>query len=503
MKPLMLMILDGFGMREEIHGNAIKRANIPNFNYLWNNYPHSLLHASGEYVGLPDSQMGNSEVGHTNIGAGRIVYQPLQIISESIKNGSIYNNDNLLKVINHVKENDSKLHIMGLLSDGGVHSHIDHIFALIDMAQHYNINNVYIHVFTDGRDTLPNTGNRYVARLKGKLEDINLGSIATISGRYYAMDRDANYDRTKKTYDAMVNGIGSYNPDPLNAMMSSYHEDIHDEFIIPTVINKDGMIDNNDAIIFANFRTDRAVQIMKSITDREFHEFETKELKNIEVVLLMPATKLPNIEAAFDVAKLENKLGEYLANLGYTQLRIAETEKYAHVTYFFDGHEDKELEGCNKILVPSPKVATYDLKPEMSVYEITDELLNEIKTNNYDFIVLNFANPDMVGHTGNIKATIEAVEAVDKCIGKIYEAIKNMNGLLIVTADHGNAEYMLDDNDNVITAHTMNKVPFIICDNNYNLKGGKLGDIAPTILTIFNEDIPSEMTGEILIAREK
>jgi 2,3-bisphosphoglycerate-independent phosphoglycerate mutase len=501
MKPLMLIILDGFGMREEIHGNAIKQANMPNFNYLWNNYPHSLLNASGEYVGLPSYQMGNSEVGHTNIGAGRIVYQPLQIINNSISDGSIYNNAKLLKIINHVKENDSKLHIMGLLSDGGVHSHIDHIFALIDIAKYHDIKKIYIHAFMDGRDTLPNIGNKFIVRLNEKLEEIKLGAIATIEGRYYVMDRDNNWDRTKKAYDAMVNGIGNYNTDSSNAMMSNYQQGIYDEFIIPTVVDKEGMIDSNDSIIFANFRTDRAVQIIKAITDPDFKEFETKKLNNIKTVLLMPAAKLPNTQALFESTKLENKLGEYLANLDYTQLRIAETEKYAHVTYFFDGLEDKELKGCTKILIPSPKVKTYDLKPEMSAYEITDELLKQLKSNTPDFIVLNFANCDMVGHTGNMDATIKAIEAVDKCLGKIFDAIKEMNGLLIVTADHGNAEYMLDDHNNEITAHTMNKVPFIICNNNFKIKDGKLGDIAPTILTILNEKTPSEMTGNILIEK--
>ncbi len=499
MKPIILAILDGFGIREEIHGNAIKQATTPNFNYLCNNYPHSLLSACGEDVGLPVNQMGNSEVGHLNIGAGRIVIQPLQMINNSIKDNTFFANKNLLKVINHVNNNNSKLHIMGLCSDGGVHAHIHHILSLIDMAKQYNINKLFVHLFLDGRDSLPNDALKYINIIETKLKDIGLGTIASISGRYYAMDRDDNYDRTKIAYDAIVNGKSNANNNINGIILDSYKNKIYDEFIKPAVINENGLIEDNDGIIHANFRTERANQLLRTLVDDDFNEFKIKKLVNIKIVLLMPSIKLNNLESAFNAPKIENGLGEYLSSLNYKQLRIAETEKYAHVTYFFDGLKDLGLNNYTKILINSPKVETYDLKPEMSAYEVTDELIKQIKSQKHDIVILNYANPDMVGHSGKIIPTIKAINAVDECLGKIYHVIKEFNGTLIVTSDHGNAEHVLDDNNNPITTHTLNKVPFILCNKNYKLNDGRLSDIAPTILKLLGEKIPDEMTGKILI----
>jgi 2,3-bisphosphoglycerate-independent phosphoglycerate mutase len=499
MKPILLAILDGFGLRKEIHGNAVLQANLPTFDYLWNKYPHSELIASGEDVGLPVGQMGNSEVGHLNIGAGRVVYQPLQIVTNSINDKSFYHKQEFIEVINHVKQNNSNLHIMGLVSDGGVHSHIDHIMALIDLAKMHNITNLYIHIFTDGRDTLPMVCKDYIKQIEDKFKSINLGKIASISGRFYAMDRDKKWDRTLKAYNVIVNGIGTYNPNVYEVIDNNYKNEKYDEFIEPTLIDRDGLIKDNDGILFANFRTDRATQILAPITNIYFKEFEHNILNNIKMTSLMPCSSLVIGTSVFKLEVLNNTLGDYLSKMSYTQLRIAETEKYAHVTYFFDGGRDTHIEGCDRALVPSPKVETYDLKPEMSAHEVTEDLLKAIESDRYDFILLNFANPDMVGHTGNMKAAIKAIETIDSLLKEIYDKVKEKEGLLIVTADHGNVEYMLDDNNKMITAHTTNKVPFIICNNKYSVTDGKLGDIAPTILKIMNLPIPTEMTGNILI----
>jgi 2,3-bisphosphoglycerate-independent phosphoglycerate mutase len=497
MKKILLTILDGVGIRNEEHGNAFKLANTPTFDYLWDNYPHSLLDASGSYVGLPDGQMGNSEVGHLNIGAGRIVYQPLQLINEKIKNGEFYNNDELLSVINHVNNNSSKLHIMGLLSDGGVHSHKEHFKALIDLANKNNIKNLYIHVITDGRDTLPNCAYTYINELEEYMKEVGLGSIATISGRYYAMDRDNNWDRIKREYDAIINGIGEKYSSSKELIDSNYNKEIYDEFIVPGILDDNGMIDSNDGIIWANFRPDRAWEILSSITNSTFDKFETKKLNNIKLVTMMPVADSVVNTYAFKLDDLENTFGEYISNLGLKQLRIAETEKYAHVTYFFDGGVEKELNGCDRVLIPSPKVATYDLKPEMSCYEVTDKLLEVMV--NYDVVVLNYANGDMVGHTGAMESAVKAVEAVDYNLGRLYNKCNELGFTMVIIADHGNCEEMLDENNNVLTAHTLNKVPFVVTDKSYKVKDGKLGDVAPTMLKIMNIDIPEEMTGDILI----
>jgi 2,3-bisphosphoglycerate-independent phosphoglycerate mutase len=498
-KPIVLVILDGVGIREEVHGNAFAQAYKPVYNYLVKEYPHSLLKASGKAVGLPNNQMGNSEVGHLNIGAGRIVYQPLQVINDAVENGEIYNNNTMLEVINHVKENNSKLHVLGLLSDGGVHSHIDHILAMLELSKRHNVKNLYLHIFTDGRDTLPNNAYEYIKALEDKIKEYNNAKIATISGRYYAMDRDNRWDRTKKAYNAMIYAIGNKNTNLKDLIEQSYNEGIYDEFIEPHVIDKNGIIENNDGIIFANFRPDRATQILTAITNPVFKNFDTKILTNLKLVSLMPCAKSVIGESIYKIDELKNTLGVYLSERAFSQLRIAETEKYAHVTYFFDGGKERVLDGCKRIMINSPLVATYDLKPEMSVYEVTSSLINELESNKYDFILVNYANPDMVGHTGNIEATIKAIEAIDENLGLVYNKVKQKQGLLIITADHGNCEHMLDKNNNIFTSHTTNKVPFIICNKEYKVKNGKLGDISPTILSIMKVDIPEEMTGDILI----
>ena len=497
MKKVILCIMDGIGIRKEDHGNAVRVANTKNLDMLIEKYPRSLLEASGNYVGLPKGQMGNSEVGHTNIGAGRIVYQPLELITNMIKTKKLYDNENINEVINHVKENNSKLHLLGLLSDGGVHSHINHLFGILDMCKERKMKDVYIHVFTDGRDTLPNSGINYLKQLQKKLDKLGFGKIASISGRYYAMDRDNNWDRIRKCYDVIVNGLGKIYSDPIEYIKSCYDKDMTDEFIKPMLIDKSGMIKNNDGLLVFNFRPDRLRELFKVISNKEFKEFPHKTFKNIKLVTMMPVSDEVICKTAYSNQELNNTLGEYLSNKGIKQLRIAETEKYAHVTYFFDGGLERNLLNCDRILIPSPKVATYDLKPEMSAYEITDKLFKEI--DKYDFIVMNFANGDMVGHTGDFDATVKAVEVVDECIGMVYSKAKENDFTLVVTADHGNSEYMLDENNNIITSHSTSLVPFIITDTKYNLKNGKLADIAPTILDIMNISIPEDMTGDSLI----
>ena len=498
-KPIVLTILDGYGLREETHGNAVKLANNEIFNLLWDNYSHTQLEASGQLVGLPKGQMGNSEVGHMNIGAGRIVYQPLELINKSIEDKDFFQNEELLKVINHVKENNSKLHLIGLISDGGVHSHIDHLMALLDMCKEQNVENLYLHLFTDGRDVLPQSAYTYIKQVEDKLQELGIGSIATIGGRYYGMDRDNNYDRLKKAYDAIVNGMGETTLSIKEYIEDSYSKEIIDEFFVPAVFDNTGMLKENDGIIAFNFRKDRLREILTAITNPNFNDMEVTKFTNVKTVTMMPVVESVIAEHAFDDPKLTNILGEYIEKQGKSQLRIAETEKYAHVTFFFDGGKEVDYQNEKKILIPSPKVATYDLKPEMSVYEVTDELLNEL--GNFDLVILNFANGDMVGHTGVLEAAIKAVESVDECLGKIYQKVQELGGTMIITADHGNCEEMLDENNNVLTAHTTNPVPFIVTNKNISLVPGKLGDIAPTILELMNIEKPAEMTGESLIKK--
>ena len=475
MKPVLLCILDGVGIREEKLGNAFKNANTPNFDFLWENYPHAVLNASEEYVGLPKGQMGNSEVGHTNIGAGRIVYQSLELINKSFKNHEIDNNEKLLEIISYVKKNNKKLHIMGLTSDGGIHSHIDHLNGIISIAQKHGLEDkIFIHAITDGRDTLYNSSYSYIEKLKSQ-------NIASISGRYYAMDRDKRYERTNLYFDT-ITGNNITNMSIKDYINNSYANNETDEFIKPALFIKDGKIEKDDALIWINFRPDRAIQIVNKIIS-----YGTKVLTMMKINNEISAPYL------FSHEKIKNTLGEYLSNLGYTQARIAETEKYAHVTYFFDGGETLNLKGCDQILIPSPKVATYDLKPEMSAREITSNLLEKMD-NNYDFIFLNFANGDMVGHTGNYDMTKKAIETIDEMIGKLYKKCMEDEYLFIITADHGNAEEMIDENGNVVTSHTTNLVPFIVTDKNLNIDNvNKLSDIAPFVLNYMNLNLPDEM----------
>lgn len=479
---VLLTILDGAGLRDEVKGNAFKQAKKANFDYLWNNYPHTELLASGQDVGLPKGQMGNSETGHLNIGAGRIVYQPLELINKSIDDRSFYENEVLLDVMKYAKNNSKKLHFIGLISDGGVHSHINHLKNLLKMAKSNNVEEIYMHLITDGRDTLMDSGYKYVS----EIEKLDIGSVATICGRYYTMDRDKNYDRTLKGYKLMTEGISKEYKNSKDVFDDSYKNGIYDEFIEPSLLNKNGLIEKEDAVIWFNFRPDRAIQILSYLENITSH-----------IATMMFVSNDIKAPFAFKLNDLKNTFGEYISDMGLKQFRIAETEKYAHVTYFFDGGVEKKLNGCDRILVHSPKVATYDLKPEMSAYEVTDKLLENM--NKYDVIILNFANPDMVGHTGNMSATIKAVEAVDENLGKIYEKACELGFTLLVTADHGNSEYMIDENNNPVTSHTTNKVPFIVCDKNLQLNEGRLSDIAPTMLELLRLGKPKEMTGESLI----
>ena len=500
-KTLILCILDGCGLREESYGNAFLNAKKPTYDYLLENYPHCVLEASGSLVGLPNGQMGNSEVGHMNIGAGRIVYQPLELINQSIAKKEFFNNENIIKVIEHTKQNNSKLHIMGLISDGGIHSHINHLLAIIDMCKQQNVHEVYFHLFTDGRDTDIHSGSKFVKQLEDKIKEDNIGTISTISGRYYAMDRDNNYDRLKLAYDAICYGIGDNYSSSEELFKESYNNDITDEFIKPSVINN-ATLDSNDGIIVFNYRPDRLREMCTAITNPSLVNMETKTLNNIKLVSMMPITDTVNGLTAFNHQNLENTLGKYIDSLGLTQLRIAETEKYAHVTYFFDGGKELELNNAKRILVNSPKVATYDLKPEMSALEVTDKLLEELDKDYLDLVILNFANGDMVGHTGVYDAAVKAVECLDSCLKKIYDKVESIGGTLIVTADHGNCDVMINEDGSPCTTHTTNKVPFIVTKKDLTLvKEGKLADIAPTILTLLNIPIPVEIDGNTLIEK--
>ncbi|MBP3635110.1 MAG: phosphoglycerate mutase (2,3-diphosphoglycerate-independent) [Bacilli bacterium] len=493
MNKILLCILDGVGISEDNKGDAFANANTPNIDKLLKIYPHKNINASGTYVGLPNGQMGNSEVGHLTIGAGRIIYQSLELINQKIKNEEFYSNESFLNAIKHAKDNNSKLHILGLLSDGGVHSHINHIKALLKLCYIENFSDVYFHLFTDGRDTYKESSISYLYELTEEIKKYKIGTISTISGRYYAMDRDKRYDRVKKCYDAMVNNVGNKSNNYNKYIMESYKKNITDEFIEPCIFDNNGNIEEGDSIIWANFRSDRAIQILSALTNSDFNEFEVTRFKNLYLTTMMYVSDNIKSDIAFKKDTIDNTLGIYLSKQSKSQLRIAETEKYAHVTYFFDGGRDLELDGCRRILIPSPKVPTYDIKPQMSAYEITDKLLTEMD-NNYDFILLNFANGDMVGHTGNYDATIKAVETVDSMIGKLYNKCKEEKYILIITADHGNCESMMDKENNIITSHTKNKVPFILCNKNANIDSvDKLSDIAPFILNLMNLKIPNEM----------
>ena len=508
-KVKMLMILDGFGINPNKEGNAIALANTPNIDKLMKKYPVAEVHTSGADVGLPDGQMGNSEVGHTNIGAGRIVYQELTRITKSIEDGDFFTNQEFIDAIDNCKKNNSKLHILGLVSDGGVHSHIRHLYGLLEMAKRRDFEDVYIHCFLDGRDTPPASAETYIMQLEEKMKEKGVGKIASISGRFYAMDRDKRWERVKKCYDAIVNGEGNKSGSAISAIESSYQKEVFDEFVEPTLIcNGDtpiATISENDSVIFFNFRPDRAREITRALVDPNFDGFENKDLNLFFVCFTSYDETMPNVKIAFKKEPLVNTFGEVVSKKGYTQLRIAETEKYAHVTFFFNGGEEKQYEGEDRILIPSPKVETYDMKPEMSAYEVTEKVVDAINSKKYNAIILNYANPDMVGHTGSLEAAIKAIEAIDECVGKVVEAILNNDGTLLITADHGNSEQMIDyKTGEPHTAHTTNPVPLILVsnDNKYKIKTGRLADLAPTLLELMNIEKPKEMTGNSLLIKE-
>lgn len=504
---VMLVIMDGYGIRTNNDGNAIANAKKPHLDALFKKYPHTLIQASGEAVGLPDGQMGNSEVGHMNIGAGRVVFQSLTRLNIAVRENTLMDMPAMKKAINHALKNNSNLHIMGLVSDGGVHSHIDHIIYMMQKASEAGIKNIYVHAYLDGRDVPPTSAKTYLSKLQENLKD-NC-HIGIVSGRYYAMDRDKNYDRIQPAYDALVHGIGPVK-DLLGGIDESYAEGVTDEFVKPYIVTPGAVVNENDSVIFANFRPDRAIQMSVALTNPTCAKspkselVNYKEFKNLNFVQMMLYSDLVKGDVNFGLQKLDNMYGDVIANLGLKQLRIAETEKYAHVTYFFDGGIDKELKGADRILVPSPAVATYDLQPEMSAYIVTDKVVEAIQSQKYDTIILNYANCDMVGHTGVYEAAVKAVEAVDECVGRVFDAVKAVGGTIVLTADHGNADMIWDDNHVPFTSHTTNPVPFLITNENLVLREtGNLGDITPTMLDLLGIDKPIEMTGTSMIKERK
>ncbi|SHG76269.1 phosphoglycerate mutase [Thermosyntropha lipolytica DSM 11003] len=511
-KPMMLVILDGWGYREEEEANAVYLARPENFNSCWEKYPHTLLRCSGLDVGLPAGQMGNSEVGHLNIGAGRIVYQEITRITRAIEDETFFTNPQFLKAAEYARTNGGALHLLGLLSDGGVHSHIDHLFALLRFAKMQGLDKVYIHAFLDGRDVGPKTAEEYIDKLVKKMQVMGVGQIATIGGRFYGMDRDKRWERVEKAYRAMVMGEGLKAPNPYAALQASYEKRVTDEFVEPTVITDEkgepvGLVKDGDSIIFFNFRADRARQITRAFVDQDFSGFKREKHPRVYFVCMTQYDITIDAPVAFPPQDLSNTLGEVLAKEGLRQLRIAETEKYAHVTFFFNGGVEEPNPGEDRILIPSPQVETYNLKPEMSAYEVTQRVLEEIDKDVYDVIILNYANPDMVGHTGVLEAAVKAVKAVDECLGRVIEKVREKGGSLIITADHGNCEVMVCPvTGQPFTAHTCEKVPFILVDDDYigyNLQEeGALRDIAPTMLHLLGIEIPQEMTGKPLLRRK-
>lgn len=494
------MILDGFGYNESDYGNAIRAAKMPNLDKIKETCPKTIIGASGLDVGLPDGQMGNSEVGHTNIGAGRIVYQPLMRITNAVRDGSFYKNEALCAAMENCKKNDSALHILGLLSDGGVHSHLEHIFGLIDMAKENGLSKVYLHCFMDGRDVPPSSGKSYVEKLEAKLSETGIGKIASVGGRYYGMDRDKRWDRVERHYKALVLGDAPFEENAAEAVQRSYDEGITDEFIVPFICEKDAGIKDGDSVIFANFRPDRAREMTRAIVDEEFSGFERTAKKVCYVCMAQYDETLENVKVAFPPLVLEDTFGEYIAKKGLKQLRIAETEKYAHVTFFFNGGVEACYENEDRDLIASPNVATYDLQPEMSAYLVTEKLLEELDKNEHDVIILNYANTDMVGHTGVFSAAVAACEAVDECLGKVCEKVKELGGTVLITADHGNADVMLAKGGTPFTAHSTNPVPFIVFNHECELREhGVLADIAPTMLKLLGLSQPESMTGKSII----
>ena len=497
--PTTLIIMDGFGMTQSGSANAVSMAKTPVLDRLFKEYANTTLSASGLDVGLPDGQMGNSEVGHTNIGGGRVVFQDLPRISRAIDDGSFFKNPAYNKAMDDCLEKGTSLHLYGLLSDGGVHSHIEHLYALLKMAKDKGLEKVYIHAFLDGRDVSPTSGKDFVAACVEKCKEIGVGKIATVMGRFYAMDRDKRWERLQLAYDAMVYGEGIQNSDPVAAVAQSYQNNVTDEFVEPVVCDTEGTISDNDSVIFFNYRPDRAREITRSIVDPDFDGFAREFFPTTYVCNTEYDASMPNVIVAWPRIKVENGLGEYLSSMGMTQLRIAETEKYAHVTFFFNGGVEMQYPGEDRVLVASPKVATYDLQPEMSAYEVCDKCVERIQSGAYDVIILNFANCDMVGHTGVMEAAIKAVETVDECVGRVVDATLQMGGIAMVTADHGNAEQMEQADGSPMTAHTTNPVPFIVCGAAKKLRPGRLADIAPTILDVMGLACPAEMDGQTLI----
>lgn len=503
--PVALIILDGFGCRKETYGNAVAQAKKPNFDRYWNSYPHELLTASGEAVGLPDGQMGNSEVGHLNIGAGRIVYQNLTRINKSIREGDFFRNPAFLEAIAKAKANGSALHLMGLLSDGGVHSHYEHLFALLELAKQQGLENVYVHGFLDGRDVGPQTALQYIEKTEERMAEIGVGKFASISGRYYAMDRDKRWDRAETAYRVMVDGIGLYASTATEGVVASYDQGIMDEFVVPFYIEENGApvatVKSEDSLIFFNFRPDRAIQLTSALLTSGFESFalSPNHPDRLTFVSFTAYSDVLPTRIAFETLNLENTVGEVISANGLTQLRIAETEKYPHVTFFMSGGRESVFPGEERILIDSPKVATYDLKPEMSAYEVTDRLVEAIEAEAHDAIILNFANPDMVGHSGLLEPTIRAIEAVDECLGRIVDALHAKGGTAIITADHGNSDEVVTLEGLPMTAHTTNQVPVIVTKEGLVLRpDGILADLAPTVLKLLDIEQPAEMTGKPL-----
>ncbi|CAD2078991.1 2,3-bisphosphoglycerate-independent phosphoglycerate mutase [Jeotgalicoccus coquinae] len=502
-KPAALIILDGFAEREETFGNAIAHADMPNFKKYKDEFPHASLSASGLDVGLPEGQMGNSEVGHLNIGAGRVVYQSLTRINKSIEDGEFHENKVLLTALQHAKTHNSKLHIMGLLSDGGVHSHYSHLFEVLKMAKINGLEDVLVHGFLDGRDVSKSSALTYIEEAERQFSDIGVGQFSTISGRYYAMDRDKRWERVQLAYDAMVHGEGTVFPSASEGVEASYVNEVFDEFVEPFIVNEAKTIDDNDAVIFINFRPDRAAQLSEAFTAPGFDSFDRGgKIGNLNYVTFTKYSDAVVADVVFDKVDLVNTLGEVVSNTGRTQLRIAETEKYPHVTYFMNGGRHHEFDGESRILVNSPKVATYDLQPEMSIHEVTDQLLGALDGGELDMVILNFANPDMVGHSGMLEPTVKALEAVDESLGRVVDKILGLNGTAIITADHGNADEVVTIAGEPMTAHTVNPVPVIVTDKEVMLReGGRLADLAPTMLDIMNINQPEDMTGKSLLIK--
>ena len=508
-RPVALIIMDGFGLRDTEAGNAVAQAHKPNYDKYMSMYPHTTLTACGEAVGLPEGQMGNSEVGHLNIGAGRIVYQDLTRITKSIREGEFFENETLLGAVKNAKDTNKALHIYGLLSDGGVHSHIDHTLAMLELCKKEGLDKVFVHAFLDGRDVAPDSSRKYIEALQAKIAELGVGKIATVQGRYYAMDRDKRWERVEKSYRAMVYGEGPKYRDPIEAITKSYEQSVFDEFVMPTVIVDEqdqpvGLIQDGDSIAFLNFRPDRAIQLSQVFTNEDFRGFDRGENHptNLYFVCLTLFAETVGGYVAYKPKELDNTLGEVLVQHGKKQLRIAETEKYPHVTFFFSGGRDVELPGEKRVLIASPKVATYDLKPEMSAYEVAEAAVNEINSDQFDTIILNFENPDMVGHSGMLEPTKKAVEVTDECMGKVVEAVLAKGGVCLITADHGNADMVFDEAGRPFTAHTTNPVPFIVTAPGLELReDGILADIAPTILDLMQLPKPAEMTGNTMIKK--